>query len=585
MKTEGKTLDHPTEPGGGMDSAGAGEDPFAEAPRPDTLRDTVESIVVAFIMAFVFRAFVVEAFIIPTGSMAPSLYGQHGQHRCPMCQYSFAYGIREAVPSARQHATLSKTFSIRCPNCTWDGEGNRNLNLSGDRVVANSGDRILVLKWPYSIGGDLLGPQRWDVVVFKDPQDGETNFIKRLIGLPGEVLEIINGDIYTAPADSVPEDIVAALSQAPPNSPTERRLSQSQSERLGNILKIQGKTRIAQSLLWMLHYDHDFAPRDLSVRSSGYYEPPYWEGITTVDKTAWDAGSPVVRFEPPDDDEHWLRLKGKSIQDGYGYNSVNYGKAQHDRSRDVGDVRLKLVLVPGAGEGEVCFSLSKGRDRFRACVRSDGHVRLERAGRGAVWASLREAQTAPLEIGKPVDIEMESVDYRVALRIDGEEVVWTDRDQYRPDITALLRLPYEDGRNTRAQLGIGCRGIGVELHHLQVHRDVFYRSDFPLGSPLRHEDRSFRGYPGWATANNPILLRDNPSDYFCCGDNSPQSKDGRLWVDVNPMLRDRGDYQYGTVPGNQLIGRAFFVYWPSGLRFSEETPAVIPNVGRMRMIR
>ena len=211
MKTDGKTLDRATEPGGAAVLGGAGEGQFAEAPRPDTLRDTVESIVVAFIMAFVFRAFVIEAFIIPTGSMAPSLYGQHGQHRCPMCQYSFAYGIREAIPNSPQHATLSKPFSIRCPNCTWDGKGNRNLNLSGDRVVSNSGDRILVLKWPYGIGGDLLGPQRWDVVVFKDPQDGETNFIKRLIGLPGEVLELINGDVYTAPADSVPEDIVAAL--------------------------------------------------------------------------------------------------------------------------------------------------------------------------------------------------------------------------------------------------------------------------------------------------------------------------------------------------------------------------------------
>ena len=585
MKTEGKTLDLATEPGAAAVLAGVGGGQFAEAPRPDTLRDTVESIVVAFIMAFVFRAFVIEAFIIPTGSMAPSLYGQHGQHRCPMCQFSFAYGIREAIPNTPQQATLARTFSIRCPNCTWDGEGNRNLNLGGDRVVSNSGDRILVLKWPYDIGGDLLGPQRWDVVVFKDPQDGETNFIKRLIGLPGEVLEIINGDIYTAPADSVPEDIVAALSQPPPDSPTQRRLSQSQSERLAKILNIQRKTRIAQSLLWMLHYDHDYAPRDLKGTSGGYYEPPYWEGTTAADKNAWDAGSPVVRFQPPDDQPHWLWLKGKSIQDGYGYNSVNYGKIQHDRSRDVGDVRLKFVLVPGAGQGEVCFLLGKGRDRFRAWLRSDGHVRLERAGRGAVWASLREAQASPLEIGKPVDIEMENVDYRVALRINGEEVVWTDRDQYQPDIGALLRSPYQDGRQVRAQIGIACRGIGAELHHLQVHRDVFYRSDFLLGAPLRLENRSFKDYPGWATANNPILLRDNPPDYFCCGDNSPQSKDGRLWVDVSPMLRKRGNYQYGTVPGNQLIGRAFFVYWPSGLRFSEETLAIIPNVGRMRMIR
>lgn len=585
MKAEGKTLDRPTQPSNAADYASAGEGRFAEAPRPDTLRDTVESIVVAFIMAFVFRAFVVEAFIIPTGSMAPSLYGQHGQHRCAMCQYSFAYGIREAIPGTPQQATLSRPFSVRCPNCSWDGEGNRDLNLGHDRVVPNSGDRILVLKWPYDFSSDLLGPQRWDVVVFKDPQDGETNFIKRLIGRPGEVLEIINGDIYTAPVSSVPQDIVEALSQPPPDSPTQRRISESQSGRLAKILKIQRKTKIAQSLLWMLHYDHDYPPRNMKARSGGYYDPPYWEGTTEADKKAWDASSPVVRFQPSDHEPHWLWLKGKPIQDSYGYNSVNYGKVQHDRARDVGDVRLKFLLVPGAGQGEVCVLLSKGRDRFRAWLQSDGHVRLERASKGSVWANLREAMTPPLEIGKPLDVEMENVDYRVSLRINGEEVAWTDDDQYQPDIKSLLRAPYQDGRYTRAQVGIACVGISAELHHLQVHRDVFYRSDFHLGSPLRRGDRSFRDYPGWATATNPILLRTDPPDYFCCGDNSPQSKDGRLWVDVCPMLRERHNYQYGTVPGDQLIGRAFFVYWPSGLRFSKESPAIIPNVGRMRMIR
>ena len=36
----------------------------------DTIKDTFEAIVIAFILAFVFRAYVVEAFVIPTGSMA-----------------------------------------------------------------------------------------------------------------------------------------------------------------------------------------------------------------------------------------------------------------------------------------------------------------------------------------------------------------------------------------------------------------------------------------------------------------------------------------------------------------------------------
>ena len=61
-----------------------------KAPPPQTnVRETIESIVVAFILAFIFRAFVVEAFVIPTGSMAPTLLGAHMKFYCPDCGYEF----------------------------------------------------------------------------------------------------------------------------------------------------------------------------------------------------------------------------------------------------------------------------------------------------------------------------------------------------------------------------------------------------------------------------------------------------------------------------------------------------------------
>jgi len=562
----------------------------AEPPKAEGIRDTIESIVIAFILAFVFRAFLVEAFVIPTGSMAPGLYGKHAQHRCALCGYSFAYGIREPArtPAGTMPGTLEMQggFSVRCPNCGWADGGNAHLNASEDRrVIGNNGDRILVLKWPYDIGGDLLGPRRWDVVVFKDPEDGETNFIKRLIGLPGEVLEIINGDIYAAPLASVPEDIREALSRPPdPSIRERRRLTPDQEARLAKHLKIQRKTRIAQQSLWMNHYDHDFIPRLDRADTYSDFNPPRWLP-DRESASGWDATTPVVTFTPKDDKDDWLRLVGKPIQDSYGYNDVSH-HASVTGPVDVGDVRLRFVLIPRGDDGHVVLELRKGDDNFRTTIDMHGRVTLDRAGEGGVRLELGRAGIPPLRRGKPISVEFENLDYRVALRINDKEVLATDDSQLAPEVARLLRRPLIDGRNNKAGVAIAAAGLPLDIRHLAVDRDVYYRSDarFEQGNALGKRN-PFADWPGWGTAANPILLRDDPPDYFCCGDNSPQSKDSRLWWEAAPFLEARGTYRLGTVPGDQMIGRAFFVYWPSGHRFSKQTPPIIPNVGRMRIIR
>lgn len=53
-------------------------------------------------------------------------------------------------------------------------------------------DRLIASKLPYIFGE----PQRGDIVIFKFPDDEEEVFIKRLIGLPGETIEIVNGYVY-----------------------------------------------------------------------------------------------------------------------------------------------------------------------------------------------------------------------------------------------------------------------------------------------------------------------------------------------------------------------------------------------------
>src|SRR3569833_2611406 len=64
--------------------------PVEQAPAPrnnseGSVKETLESILVAFILAFIFRAFVVEAFVLPTGSMAPTLLGARTRFTCDDC--------------------------------------------------------------------------------------------------------------------------------------------------------------------------------------------------------------------------------------------------------------------------------------------------------------------------------------------------------------------------------------------------------------------------------------------------------------------------------------------------------------------
>src|SRR5437763_6928272 len=85
-----------------------------------SVKETIESILVAFILAFIFRAFVVEAFVIPTGSMAPTLLGAHMRFTCPDCGYQFDVNYSPA-PSGTDDlyipSTSRESYRVFCPNC------------------------------------------------------------------------------------------------------------------------------------------------------------------------------------------------------------------------------------------------------------------------------------------------------------------------------------------------------------------------------------------------------------------------------------------------------------------------------------
>tara|TARA_B100000676_G_scaffold57206_1_gene56309 strand:- start:8066 stop:10168 length:2103 start_codon:yes stop_codon:yes gene_type:complete len=152
------------------------------------IRDMLEGFALAFILAFIFREFVVEAYIIPTGSMAHGLQGTHVEHNCHVCDYQYRAGA--SIENAED--SDNEVVATVCPMCGFTEV----LDKANDSSKsAFSGDRILVNKFSYLFND----PNRWDVIVFKNPMDSTQNYIKRLVGLPGEKVLVTNGDVYTKP--------------------------------------------------------------------------------------------------------------------------------------------------------------------------------------------------------------------------------------------------------------------------------------------------------------------------------------------------------------------------------------------------
>jgi len=586
----------------------------------DGIRETLESIVVAFILAFVFRAFIVEAFVIPTGSMAATLYGEHATHTCTDCGWQYSYGrIRD-----ERGRLIPVQPNSTCPNCGFSDK-----TASSEYDPPDAGDRILVLKWPFDIGGRWLGPKRWEVTVFKDPADGKTNFIKRLIGCPNEVLELIDGDVYTAPVSRLPKALLEKLDRirhlnyqrmqiqsradqleyddaqtVRDRTEVNREIAALQREvvpALDPYLRIQRKTSDltrAQRSLWFVVFDQDYLPT--RERDGG------WAAYPPGTPTAWDASGRTIRFKGLDRPSEAIRLVGKAAYDCYAYNFD--GDRPRNRPPDVvADRRLRCLFTPLAGTGRFRLRLTKYFDEFLAELDpAAGTATLTMTSRptnSKPRSTLIGSRPVSLPYGKPVAVELINVDYRVSLRINDQEILATTDTVYHPDVTWLRNRPAsfsdEDANAPVAELSAD--HLDLELQHLVLERDVYYTNpslctdmgsrDVPgrrnpfCGDGAGQARGSSLASPGWGTEGNPILLRDK--EYFMLGDNSPQSKDSRLWWEIGPHLLCRGEeYQIGTVPEDQLIGRAFFVYWPSGFRPAWAMRiALVPNVGEMRWIR
>lgn len=582
---------------------------MAPAGSGQATRETIESIAVAVILAFLFRAFVAEAFVIPTGSMAPTLMGQHKDVKCPECGYWYRAGA-SIESQEEQNGRVSSdrlVVATTCPLCRYrqllDPEEDANESTF-------SGDRILVSKFIY----DFSSPDRWDVIVFKYPSNAKQNYIKRLVGLPGETVLIKRGDIHVKKPDESefhiarkPDRKLLEMLQVVDDS---RYISKSL-KRVGWPRRWQawspGKTDVAR--LWSTedqghsHRTEGAPGRDIWLR--------YHHIVPTVSDWRQIRALAEAGRELPNPEQY----SGELISDFYAYNAFT-SISRRDRhfyhpqgtldelprpifgSRSpspaatlgfhwVGDLVFEGDVDVGSDEGELLLRLTKGGIAYicridiasgTATLSMDGGSE-EFVGKDGVATDGSVGQTEINGRGT-YSIRYSNVDADIRLWVNGERIqfdgptTYVPRDDARPVTTT-------DNPGDLAPVGIGTRGAALHVQRLRVLRDIYYIATTsgppPYEYRLPYAPQYIRKVLGTPAEWDETELFDSrgsfentlgPDEFFPLGDNSPQSSDARMW-------------SQHFFENDLLVGQAILIYWPHP--WYRPIP-YLPNVQRMRLI-
>lgn len=486
--------------------------------RAAEIADTFEWLITAFILAFVFRAFVMEAFRIPTGSMADTLKGAHFRLRCRQCGYKYDYGFvpgkygfhEDYVPRSGH----LKSYRTRCPSCG-------NYQPAGGTMPVANGDRILVLKCIYQ----FFEPKRWDVIVFKNPSEPEVNYIKRLIGLPNETVQIIDGDVY----------IDGQISRKP--------------------AKVQGE-------LWTPVYDNDYQPVNRfasTFKNHHRWDQPF--GNKTFSR--WEKDSPTLfRLDSPADQINTMIYSttiGNDFRATYAYDSVN----EYDYMPFCSDLMVRFYCRSGRAQGRVGIALSKYQINYKAWVDLTGEMVITKNEKNGKITDLARKSIKPPAMNKSTLVKFANIDHQLIFQFGSEKLTYD-----------MGRGPHDAGRiRTDIPPRVEILGSGeLTLSHVAIFRDIHYTTAKYANGPENGR-----------AIDKPFSLEED--EFFVLGDNSPNSEDGRWWTRQGLANKGLSNYRVGIVPRDYLVGKALFVYWPSGFRpFAKFPFGIIPNIGRMRFI-
>jgi signal peptidase I len=573
-------------------------------PSAASIRETIESVAIAFILAFLFRTFEAEAFVIPTGSMAPTLMGRHKDVKCKICDYPFQVSASEEVTKEGQSKTNNDQIACcTCPMCRYT------MEIDGRNPVPSySGDRIIVNKFSYQFDD----PKRWDVIVFYYPEGAHDNYIKRLAGLPNETLRIRFGDVWIRNdkhggggndgqgefqiARKPPDKLLAMLQTVFDNDYMPAILKfgcpvrwQSDPASSGAAGAWTSDDNVAYSTdgaaageVWLRY--HHRVPWFSEWKTDASGKPFVQDAIKPhliTDFTAYDTGQTVAEVD--------------EVRRGYSTpNPCTFGLHW------VGDLAVSATAELENKDGQVILELVKGGRKFQCLLdAATGKAALSISGDDR--KSFHPAAETKFRGPGKYNLMFSNCDRELLLWIN-DSVVKFDSPTTYGDLN--------DTRPTELDLspvGIAAQGVKMKLSHLKVLRDIYYLAvnkesprlrvskdkaeliDYNSVPPLlamKKVDQFFSDPAQWSafdeTNMRQVEFQIKADQYFAMGDNSAKSQDSRLWESTtgqnNPWVIDR----------DLLKGKALFIYWPHSwnrIPYVNIPFPFFPNFSRMHFIK
>lgn len=446
-------------------------------------RDNIEAFTVAIIIAVMLKYFIVEAYKIPTPSMQPTLMGDE------------ATGLF---------------------------------------------DRILVDKFSFH----YRDPERYEVVVFRYPLDRSKNFIKRIVGMPGEDFRVFNGDLWTRKDASQPWKV------------------------LRRPRGVQGET---------------------------------WKELATIEdpRTGWFASaagwsSGARTLAARGDGRAQFKVRGASnVVDEYnhGYNA-KIGPLQRPPGgltrHNVADLRVagSVTALPGCksvavefGEGPRSYVLELPGPAADANAAPRIRVRY---GTPDVASAAKLATEAlgtawKLPAGKTVEFAAQNLDDQLALEVDGDVVC-------ELEVAGASDNAAQEWSNST---GLVATGEGADFAELRVWRDIYYTSEaktteltipagyyFMLGDNTQNSsdgrEWTFERLSWSGEGSNGELVRgnkrmtENPVQAMVGDTMTTFFRDewGELWNFPSASATKAMPEAAPLVARELICGRAVFVFWP-----------------------